>query len=78
MCIRVVQGKGRQDLLEAGDDLHSISKLLSHAQLSTTSRYLCMARPGLPHRQPRLISQRSLPRRHPPKTHPQRLPKSST
>ena len=26
--------------------LHSISKLLGHAQLSTTSRYLRMARPG--------------------------------
>ena len=27
-------------------DLHSISKLLGHAHLSTTSRYLRMARPG--------------------------------
>ena len=27
-------------------DLHSISKLLGHAHLSTTARYLRMARPG--------------------------------
>ena len=33
-------------LLEAAVDLNSISKLLGHAQLSTTSRYLRMARPG--------------------------------
>lgn len=33
-------------LLEAGVDLNSISKLLGHAHLSTTSRYLRMARSG--------------------------------
>jgi len=33
-------------LLEAGVDLNSTAKLLGHAQLSTTSRYLRMARPG--------------------------------
>jgi site-specific recombinase XerD len=34
-------------LLEGGVDLNSISKLLGHANLSTTSRYLQMARPGI-------------------------------
>ena len=33
-------------LLEAGVDLHGVSKLLGHAHLSTTSLYLRMARPG--------------------------------
>jgi integrase/recombinase XerD len=33
-------------LLEGGVDLNSISHLLGHAQLSTTGRYLSMARPG--------------------------------
>ncbi|HET7867148.1 MAG TPA: site-specific integrase [Burkholderiaceae bacterium] len=33
-------------LLEAGVDLHSISKWLGHRQLSTTGRYLRMASPG--------------------------------
>jgi hypothetical protein len=40
-----------QDLVDqfdfkGGIDLNSISKLLGHAQLSTTCRYLQMARPG--------------------------------
>ena len=33
-------------LLEGGVDLNSISQLMGHAQLSTTGRYLYMARPG--------------------------------
>jgi integrase len=33
-------------LLEAGVDLSSISTLMGHAHLNTTSRYLSMARPG--------------------------------
>ena len=33
-------------LLEAGVDLHSMQQLLGHGQVSTTSRYLRMARPG--------------------------------
>ena len=33
-------------LLEAGVDLNSISTLMGHAHLNTTSRYLSMARPG--------------------------------
>ena len=33
-------------LLEAGVDLHSISKLLGHAHLSTTATYLRLAQPG--------------------------------
>ena len=33
-------------LLEAGVDLNSISKLLGHAHLNTSGRYLSMARPG--------------------------------
>ena len=34
-------------LLEGGVDLNSISKLMGHAHLSTTSRYLEMARPAM-------------------------------
>ena len=33
-------------LLESGVNLDSISKLMGHAHLSTTGRYLQMARPG--------------------------------
>ncbi len=42
-------------LLEAGVDLHSISQWLGHGQVSTTARYLHLARPDAPdgaHRAP--------------------------
>lgn len=35
-------------LLEAGADLHSLSQWLGHRHVSTTSRYLHLARPDLP------------------------------
>ena len=35
-------------LLEAGVDLHSLSQWLGHCHVSTTSRYLHLARPDLP------------------------------
>jgi site-specific recombinase XerD len=35
-------------LLEVGVDLHSLSKWLGHRHVSTTSRYLHLAQPGLP------------------------------
>jgi integrase/recombinase XerD len=35
-------------LLEAGVDLHCLSRWLGHRWLSTTARYLHLARPGLP------------------------------
>ena len=35
-------------LLEAGYDLHSLSQWLGHGYLSTTTRYLHLARPDLP------------------------------
>ena len=66
-------------LLEAGVDLNSISKLLGHAQLSTTSRYLRMARPGhsaggnalsLLSQLPRLPTTPPAPRSTPPSTQP--------
>ncbi len=35
-------------LLEAGADLHSLSQWLGHRHVSTTSRYLHLARPDAP------------------------------
>ena len=35
-------------LLEAGVDLHSLSQWLGHSQVSTTTRYLHLARPDVP------------------------------
>jgi len=35
-------------LLEAGVDLHSLSQWLGHSQVSTTTRYLHLARPDAP------------------------------
>jgi len=55
-------------LLEAGVDLNSISKLLGHAHLSTTSRYLRMARPGYSAGGDALSLLSQLPKR--PTTHP--------
>ena len=55
-------------LLEAGVDLNSISKLLGHAQLSTTSRYLRMARPGYSAGGDALWLLARLPKNSPPQT----------
>jgi integrase/recombinase XerD len=58
-------------LLEAGVDLNSISKLLGHAQLSTTSRYLRMARPGYSAGGDALSLLSQLPKASPPPPSPQ-------
>jgi len=59
-------------LLEAGVDLNSISKLLGHAQLSTTSRYLRMARPGYSAGGDALSLLSQLPKTPPPLSPPPR------
>ena len=57
-------------LLEAGVDLHGVSKLLGHAQLSTTSRYLRMARPGYSAGGDALALLSQLPKAPPPPSPP--------
>ena len=51
-------------------DLHSVSKLLGHAQLSTTSRYLRMARPGYSAGGDALALLSQLPKTPPPPSPP--------
>jgi integrase/recombinase XerD len=67
-------------LLEAGVDLNSISQLLGHAKLSTTSRYLRMARPGHSAGERALALLANLPRvdvKYAPKAPPSSPPRPS-
>ena len=67
-------------LLEAGVDLNSISQLLGHAKLSTTSRYLRMARPGHSAGDRALALLANLPKvdvKSPPKASPYSPPRPS-
>ena len=56
-------------LLEAGVDLHSLSQWLGHGHLSTTTRYLHLARPDVPDgaRRTPLALLAALPSAHPPR-----------